>query len=114
VSSAESKETGAWHKRLYNQRADPLVSDDQEQKCAFWRKFNPTTSAARRDMLVVMTTLELKGNWNEVKGKLKQKYSQLTDDDLTFAEGKDDELFGRLQKKLGRTKEELRAEIEKL
>ena len=65
-------------------------------------------------MYFVMTTLELKGNWNEVKGKLKQKYSQLTDDDLTFAEGKDDELFGRLQKKLGKTKEDLRAEIEKL
>ena len=65
-------------------------------------------------MFVVMTTLELKGNWNEVKGKLKQKYSQLTDDDLTFVEGKDDELFGRLQKKLGRTKEDLRSEIEKL
>ena len=42
-----------------------------------------------------------------MKGKLKQKYSQLTDDDLTFAEGKDDELFGRLQKKLGKTKEKI-------
>jgi uncharacterized protein YjbJ (UPF0337 family) len=56
--------------------------------------------------------LQMKGNWNEVKGKLKQKYGQLTDDDLTFAEGKDDELLGRLQKRLGRTKDELRAEIE--
>jgi uncharacterized protein YjbJ (UPF0337 family) len=56
--------------------------------------------------------LQLKGNWNEVKGKLKQKYGQLTDDDLTFAEGKEDELLGRLQKRLGRTKDELRAEIE--
>lgn len=61
-----------------------------------------------------MTTLNLKGTWNEVKGKLKQKYGQLTDDDLTFAEGKDDEMLGRLQKKLGRTKEDLRSEIEKL
>ena len=58
-----------------------------------------------------MTKLELKGNWNEIKGKLKQKYADLTDDDLTFAEGKDDELLGRLQKKLGRTKEEIRTEI---
>jgi uncharacterized protein YjbJ (UPF0337 family) len=58
-----------------------------------------------------MTKLELKGSWNEVKGKLKQKYAELTDDDLTFAEGKDDELLGRLQKKLGRTKEEIRDEI---
>ena len=57
-------------------------------------------------------SLQLKGSWNEIKGKLKQKYGQLTDDDLTFAEGKEDELLGRLQKRLGRTKDELRAEIE--
>jgi uncharacterized protein YjbJ (UPF0337 family) len=56
--------------------------------------------------------LQLKGNWNEIKGKLKQKYGQLTDDDLIFAEGKEDELLGRLQKRLGRTKDEIRAEIE--
>lgn len=61
-----------------------------------------------------MTKLQLKGNWNEVKGKLKQQYGQLTDDDLTFAEGKDDELLGRLQQKLGRSKEEVREMIEKL
>ena len=61
-----------------------------------------------------MTNLQLKGSWNEVKGKLKQKYGQLTDDDLKFAEGKDDELLGRLQQKLGKTKEELRKELEKL
>ena len=50
---------------------------------------------------------EMKGNWNEIKGKLKQNYSQLTDNDLLFLEGKQDELFGRLQKRLGRTKEEI-------
>ncbi|HEY9500171.1 MAG TPA: CsbD family protein [Pyrinomonadaceae bacterium] len=61
-----------------------------------------------------MTNLQLKGSWNEVKGKLKQKYGQLTDDDLKFAEGKDDELLGRLQQKLGKTKEELRKELESL
>jgi uncharacterized protein YjbJ (UPF0337 family) len=61
-----------------------------------------------------MTNLQVKGTWNEVKGKLKQKYGQLTDDDLRFAEGKDDELLGRLQQKLGKTKEELRKEIESL
>jgi uncharacterized protein YjbJ (UPF0337 family) len=49
-----------------------------------------------------------------MKGKLKQKYGQLTDDDLEFAEGKDEELLGRLQQKLGKTKEELRKEIESL
>ena len=61
-----------------------------------------------------MTRLKFKGNWNETKGKLKQKYAQLTDDDLTFAEGKDDELLGRLQQKLGKSKEALRSEIENL
>ena len=58
------------------------------------------------------TKLAIKGNWNEVKGKLKQKYGQLTDDDLTFSEGKDDELLGRLQKRLGQTKEDIRKLIE--
>ncbi len=61
-----------------------------------------------------MTNLQFKGNWNEVKGKLKQKYGQLTDDDLAFAEGKDDELLGRLQKRVGKSKEELRMEIESM
>jgi uncharacterized protein YjbJ (UPF0337 family) len=61
-----------------------------------------------------MEKLTIKGNWNEMKGKLKQKYGQLTDDDLAFSEGKDDELYGRLQKKLGKTAEEIRKEIEKL
>lgn len=61
-----------------------------------------------------MTKLTFKGNWNEVKGKLKQKYAQLTDDDLLFAEGKDDELLGRLQKRTGETKEKLREAIASL
>ncbi len=54
-----------------------------------------------------MNTDEMKGNWNEIKGKLKQKFADLTDDDLMFAEGKKDEMLGRLQIKLGKTKEEL-------
>ena len=61
-----------------------------------------------------MTTMNLKGHWNEIKGKLKQKYGQLTDDDLTFAEGKEEELLGRLQKRLGKSKEDVRAEIERM
>lgn len=61
-----------------------------------------------------MTKLQFKGSWNEVKGKLKQKYAQLTDDDLLFAEGKDDELLGRLQKRTGETKEKLREAIASL
>ena len=59
-----------------------------------------------------MNRLQFKGSWNEVKGKLKQKYAQLTDDDLTYAEGKDDELIGRLQKKLGKSAEEVRKVLE--
>jgi len=58
--------------------------------------------------------LQVKGNWNEVKGKLKQKYGQLTDQDLMFAEGKEDELLGRLQKRLGKSQDELRSELERL
>lgn len=54
-----------------------------------------------------MNTTEVKGNWNEQKGKLKQQFAALTDNDLMFEEGKKDEMIGRLQTKLGKTKEEL-------
>jgi len=54
-----------------------------------------------------MNTTELKGNWNEQKSKLKQKFATLTDDDLMFAEGKKEEMLAKLQIKLGKTKEEL-------
>lgn len=54
-----------------------------------------------------MNTTEIKGNWNEQKGKLKQKFATLTDDDLMFAEGKKDEMLGKIQIKLGKSKEEL-------
>ena len=66
------------------------------------------------EISITMTKLQFKGGWNEVKGKLKQKYAQLTDDDLMFAEGKDEELLGRLQQKLGKSKEDLRKELENL
>jgi len=55
--------------------------------------------------------LQLKGRWNEIKGKLKQKYANLTDDDLTYEEGKDDQLWGRLQQKTGKTLDDLKSEI---
>jgi uncharacterized protein YjbJ (UPF0337 family) len=61
-----------------------------------------------------MNKIQFKGSWNEIKGKLKQSYGNLADDDLIFAEGKDDELLGRLQKKLGKTKDEIRQMIERL
>lgn len=54
-----------------------------------------------------MDRLELKGKWNEMKGKVKQAHGDLTDDDLRYEEGKDDELLGRLQQKLGKTREEV-------
>lgn len=57
---------------------------------------------------------ELKGNWTEAKGKLKQKFATLTDDDLLFVEGKEDELEGRLQAKLGKTKAEIKKIISEL
>lgn len=60
-----------------------------------------------------MNKLSIKGNWNEVSGKLKQEYANLTDDDLLFVEGKEDELLGKLQKKLGKTKEEVQEIISK-
>lgn len=61
-----------------------------------------------------MNDLTLKGTWNETKGKLKQKYSELSDDDLAFSEGKEDELLGRLQQKLGKTKDEIKKELAEL
>jgi uncharacterized protein YjbJ (UPF0337 family) len=54
-----------------------------------------------------MEDLQLKGRWNELKGKLKQKYSELTDDDLKYTEGKEDELIGKIQRKTGETREQV-------
>ncbi len=59
-------------------------------------------------------TDKLKGNWNLVKGKLKQEYGELTDDDLTLVEGQEDELIGRIQKKTGKTKEEVKKFIDNI
>ncbi len=61
-----------------------------------------------------MNSLQLKGAWNEIKGKLKQQYGDLTDDDLTYTEGKEDELLGKLQQKLGKSKEEVKKLIDEL
>lgn len=57
---------------------------------------------------------ELKGNWLETKGKLKQQFAILTDDDLLLIDGKQDEMIGRLQARLGKTKEEIHTLIEAL
>jgi uncharacterized protein YjbJ (UPF0337 family) len=58
-----------------------------------------------------MDKLEIKGDWNIVKGKLKQKWSQLTDDDLRYNEGKQEELLGRIQKRTGETREKVEAAV---
>jgi uncharacterized protein YjbJ (UPF0337 family) len=57
--------------------------------------------------------LKIKGNWNELKGKLKQQFAGLTDDDLSYQEGKEDEFLGRLQQRTGKSKEELKKLIDK-
>ncbi|CAM3471302.1 MULTISPECIES: CsbD family protein [Sphingobacterium] len=61
-----------------------------------------------------MANLTWKGRWNELKGKVKQQYADLTDDDLLYAEGKEDELLGKLQQKTGKTKEEVEDWLDKM
>ncbi len=63
-----------------------------------------------------MSALEdkIRGNWKQIKGKLKQQYAELTDDDLTYERGREDELIGRLQERLGKTKEEIKEAIDQL
>ncbi len=63
-----------------------------------------------------MSTLndKIKGNWNIIKGNFKQKWADLTDDDLLYEEGKEEELLGRVQKKTGETKENINAFIDKM
>jgi uncharacterized protein YjbJ (UPF0337 family) len=55
---------------------------------------------------------EIKGKWDELKGKLKQKYAELTDDDLLFEEGKEDETWGKIQQKVGKTEKEIKSLFE--
>ena len=59
-----------------------------------------------------MNKLQIKGNWNVMKGKLKQKYANLTDDDLQYVEGKEDELIGRIQRRTGKTQEQIEDALE--
>lgn len=66
----------------------------------------------KRRIKHIMNTLQIKGNWNIAKGKLKQKFAELTDDDLRYAEGKENELIGRIQKRTGKTKEEVERVVE--
>lgn len=61
-----------------------------------------------------MNKLQWKGRWNEVKGKIKQQYADLTDDDLMYVEGKEDEVLGKLQQKTGKSKEEVEKWLDNL
>ena len=61
-----------------------------------------------------MNTLEMKGNWNVVKGKLKQKWAKLTEDDLRYIEGKEQELIGRIQKRTGETRESIEKAVDEI
>lgn len=60
------------------------------------------------------TNDKIKGNWNMIKGKIKQEYAELTEDELAYEEGQEDELLGRLQKSLGKTKDEITKWIDSL
>jgi uncharacterized protein YjbJ (UPF0337 family) len=89
-----------------------VISDLASKFNLIFQGFDPLGSVFTKHY--VMEKQQIKGSWNEVKGKLKQKYGQLTDDDLTYAEGKEDEMYGRLQQRLGKTKEEIKREIDTL
>ena len=60
-------------------------------------------------IVTILDKLRIKGNWNELKGRAKQEWANLTDDDLLYTEGEVDELLGRIQQKTGKTKEEIRS-----
>jgi uncharacterized protein YjbJ (UPF0337 family) len=77
------------------------------------RQIQPTCNNQSQKKSTIMNELKIKGNWNEKKGNLKQKYAELTDDDLRYAEGKEEELVGRVQQRLGVSKDEARNVINK-
>jgi uncharacterized protein YjbJ (UPF0337 family) len=74
-----------------------------------WRRIETKNDKAGT---IMTTTLEIKGDWNITKGKLKQKWAKLTDDDLQYADGKCDELLGRIQKRTGETREAVEKAIQ--
>jgi uncharacterized protein YjbJ (UPF0337 family) len=85
----------------------PLTSCDKTDTERAKEKLSDATDAPANK-------LKIKGTWNIAKGKLKQQYADLTDDDLLYEEGKEEELYGRLQKKLGKTRQEVEDMLEGL
>ena len=77
-----------------------------------WNYIHYCIASCNKFRFIVMNKTELKGNWNEQKGKLKKKFGFLIENDLMFEEGKQEEMFGKLQIKLGKTKEELQKIID--
>ncbi len=88
---------GRWHRRCGRGGAWSARSRPREHQPSIPNHMNKQT---------------LKGNWNIAKGKLKQRYANLTDDDLDYVEGKEDELYGRIQKRTGETREQIERIIE--
>lgn len=78
------------------------IGDDLERTIKNWMD-----SLENRDVTGAGSSLVMRGSWDDVKGQLKQNYGDLTDDDLLYVEGKEDELLGRLQRKLGKTKDDI-------
>lgn len=73
-----------------------------------WLRISKTPSVESKPHLeIFMNKLQIKGNWNIVKGKLKKAYADLTDDDLAYVEGKENELSGRIQRRLGKTQSDV-------
>ncbi|PHN05063.1 CsbD family protein [Flavilitoribacter nigricans] len=60
------------------------------------------------------TTDRIRGNWNQIKGKLKEEYGELTDNDLMYQEGKEDQLLGRIQERTGKSKQEIKDFIDRI
>ncbi len=88
--------------------------EDQMEKLKAYFSEEPNHTITSLNNKIMKNTTELKGNWNEMKGKLKQRFAMLTDNDLLLLEGKEDEMLGRLQTKLGKTKEDVQKLIAEL
>ena len=102
-------------------RPSPPSSEAREEAKEAAREAREAASEAkdaarevRKDGEGSGTRLRLKGTWNESKGKLKQKFAELTDDDLLYVEGKEEEFYGKLQKRLGKSRQEVEKILEDL
>jgi uncharacterized protein YjbJ (UPF0337 family) len=87
---------------------DDLIAAEGKAETNSWHHACATLHRELNQQKVkLMNTLQMKGNWHVIKGKLKQKFANLTDDDLRYVEGKEEELLGRLQQRTGKTRQEI-------